>query len=61
MQYCNPIYETFSGWETDTSKIKKPVDLPENARKYIECVEDFLEVPVKRVGVGPRRDQIIEF
>jgi len=61
IQYCNPIYETFSGWETDTSKIKKPVDLPENARKYIECVEDFLEVPVKRVGVGPRRDQIIEF
>ncbi|RKP31292.1 Adenylosuccinate synthetase [Metschnikowia bicuspidata] len=49
-------YETLLGWETDISKITSYDDLPEPAKKYLEFIEEFLQVPVKWVGVGPGRE-----
>ena len=60
MPSCTPIYKTFPGWKTDTSQARKPSDLPSNARDYIEAIVNYLRVPVRRVGVGARRDQTIE-
>ncbi len=61
LENCEPIYQEFPGWKEDTSKAKTISDLPENTRKYIKTIEDYLRIPVKRVGVGKRRDQMIEF
>jgi len=55
-----PQYKTFAGWEEDISGIRLYKDLPENARKYIEYIEDYLEVPIKIVSVGPDREATIE-
>ncbi|OAG11198.1 Adenylosuccinate synthetase [Paraphaeosphaeria sporulosa] len=52
-------YETLPGWKTATTGIKTWADLPENARKYIEYIEKFIDVPVKWIGVGPARDHMI--
>jgi adenylosuccinate synthase len=34
-------------------------DLPQQARDYLNFIADFIEVPVRLVGVGPSRDQVI--
>lgn len=52
-------YVTLPGWEQDISKITSYADLPENAKKYLQFIEDFLKVPVKWVGVGPARESML--
>ena len=34
-------------------------DLPENAKKYIEKVEDLIGAPIGIISVGPDREQTI--
>lgn len=54
-----PVYETFPGWMTDISGIRKYEDLPENARKYLERLAEVTGVELGIVSVGPNRDQTI--
>ncbi|MDP2925951.1 MAG: adenylosuccinate synthase [Nanoarchaeota archaeon] len=56
---CIPLYETLPGWKTDTSNCRKLQDMPNNARKYVERIKEYLGVPITTVGVGKRRDQMI--
>ena len=37
-----PIYKIFPGWKTTTQGIRNIKDLPENAKKYIYSLEDFI-------------------
>lgn len=53
-------YKTMPGWKAKTTGINSYSALPENARKYIEFVEQFTGVPVKWIGTGPGRDAMIE-
>ncbi|XP_065200438.1 adenylosuccinate synthetase [Planococcus citri] len=53
-------YITLPGWKTSIENVREYDDLPENARKYIEKIEEFLQVPVKWIGVGKGRDSIIK-
>ena len=39
--------------------IKKYEYLPENTKKYIEFIEKKIERPIKIIGNGPRREDII--
>ena len=52
-------YETLPGWKSNTVGLTKYEDLPENARKYIEFVEKFIDVPIKYIGTGPGRENMI--
>ncbi len=54
-----PIYETLQGWNQDTSKINNFKDLPSASKDYIKFIEDFLEIPIKYISIGPGRKQII--
>ena len=47
------------GWHEDISKVREIGDLPAAARRYLEFIEESLEIPVVMVGVGPGRDEII--
>ncbi|MCL4118166.1 UNVERIFIED_CONTAM: hypothetical protein GTU68_043146, partial [Idotea baltica] len=38
-------YITLPGWNTDTSKIRTYDQLPQNARTYVEKIEELLHVP----------------
>ena len=53
------IYEEFDGWKEDISKIKNYDELPENCKKYIKFIEEFLGCSVSMVSVGPERTQNI--
>jgi len=57
----NPLYEDFSGWKEDISKIRNFNDLPEKTKKYIRKIENEIKVPIKFISVGPERDQMIKF
>ena len=54
-----PVYETFAGWKTDISKIRRYEDLPVNARKYLERMAEVTGIKLGIVSVGPNRDQTI--
>jgi len=54
-----PIYKTFAGWRTSTSKIKNINELPENAKKYIFAIEDFIGAKLSSISVSPERDDTI--
>lgn len=58
-KYLEPVYETHKGWKKDISGIRKYDELPENCRKYLERLEEILEVPISIVSVGPDREQTI--
>ncbi|KAK3883587.1 hypothetical protein Pcinc_012090 [Petrolisthes cinctipes] len=52
-------YVTMPGWKQDTSQCRTYGDLPENARNYVEKIEELLNVPVKWIGVGKSRASMI--
>jgi len=56
---AEPVYETFEGWSEDITSVKNFDALPENAKKYINAIEKFIEIPITFVSVGPERNQNI--
>ncbi|MBP2031234.1 adenylosuccinate synthase [Methanohalophilus levihalophilus] len=57
---CVPVYEDFPGWEEDLTDVDSYEKLPENARLYVEKMEELIGVPIKYVSVGPAREQTFE-
>ena len=55
----SPVYTELEGWSEDVTEIKSESQLPKNLKKYIAFIEEKLEVPVKIISLGPRRDQTI--
>jgi adenylosuccinate synthase len=52
-------YETFPGWKSDISKARKMDDLPAKAVTFIKRIEELVGVPIKWIGVGPGREDMI--
>jgi adenylosuccinate synthase len=59
LEKVKPVYETFQGWQTPTTNISDFEELPQNAKKYIYRIEELVGVPVKYIGIGPSRNDII--
>ena len=57
---CKPVIEYLDGWKQDISGARKWEDLPVNARKYIEYIEEKVGCRVSIVSVGPERDSYIK-
>ncbi len=55
-----PIYETLPGWKEKTTHITKFEDLPNNAKRFIEFIADYLEVEIPMISTGPQRNETIE-
>ena len=54
-----PIYKTFPGWKTKTEGIRNLKDLPENAKKYIHALEDFIGARISSISTSPERQDTI--
>ena len=52
-------YEDLPGFRSDLTEVRTEGDLPSEAREYLAFIADFVGVPVKLVGVGPSRDQVV--
>lgn len=60
LEGAEAIWETVPGWTTDTTATDAWDDLPEAARAYLGRIEQQVGAPVRYVGVGPAREQLIE-
>jgi len=59
---CEANYRVFDGWpEVDWSEVAGEgyEALPENARTYVEYIEDELDTPAYAIGVGPGRGDTV--
>ena len=53
------VYEDFDGNFGDISNCKSFEELPDNAKKYLRRIEEFTGVPVKFIGTGAGREDMI--
>ena len=56
---AEPEYEELPGFDADIGECRNEADLPRAARDYLAYISDFVGVPVRLVGVGPARDQVV--
>jgi adenylosuccinate synthase len=54
-----PIYEELPGWQEDISGCRDFDELPDNARTYVERLEELMGARISAIGVGPGREQTI--
>jgi adenylosuccinate synthase len=56
---ATPDYEELPGFDLDLEDCRSAGDLPREACDYLGFIADFVRVPVRLVGVGPDREQVI--
>lgn len=54
---AEPILETFPGWRAPTGAARQWDDLPREARRYLDRLEELARVPIRLVSVGSGRDE----
>ncbi len=60
LESVEPVYETHRGWEAPTDGCRSVGELPDAARKYLRRIEELSESKIQYIGVGVRRDQMID-
>jgi adenylosuccinate synthase len=53
-------WEVLPGWTEDISTVTKFEDLPINCQKYVLRVQELVGVPIRWIGVGPNRLDVID-
>ncbi len=61
LHQVSPLYEDLPGWRTDLTTATSAADLPDAAKEYVSFLAEQVGVPVRLVGVGPGREQIVSF
>ena len=56
-----PVYEELPGWNTDLTSVTERHGLPPGAVSYLEFLQAQVGVPITYVGVGPGREQFVQF
>ena len=59
LEQIKPIYKVFQGWQHPINDIKNYADLPEQAKIFIEFIEQAIKCPIKYISNGPSRDHMI--
>lgn len=59
IEQVKPVYETFPGWQTDTTKAKTWKDLPPKARRYLQAIAKMIDAKIVIASIGPARNQTI--
>ncbi len=58
LERAKPVYIELPGWKQPISHIRRFEDLPENAKRYVREIERRIEVPIKLLSVGPKREDM---
>lgn len=59
LQKAKPVYRYLKGWQQDVTGIRTLADLPANARRYVETIQELVDRRVSYISVGPDREQTI--
>ncbi len=54
-----PVYEEFPGWNTSLAACRAPDDLPAEARRFLEAMEEQVGVPISLLSTGPGREEYL--
>jgi adenylosuccinate synthase len=54
-----PVYEDMPGWKSSTVGLTRYEELPENARAYLDRLQDVVDVPIEIISTGPDRAETI--
>jgi adenylosuccinate synthase len=57
--HARPVYETLRGWREPLDGASEVAGLPEPARRYVEFVEEAIDVPVCMIGTGAERERVV--
>jgi adenylosuccinate synthase len=55
IEACRPVYETLPGWTETTAGLTNWEQLPVNARRYLERIQQLIGAPIDMVSTGPDR------
>jgi adenylosuccinate synthase len=55
-----PVLQTFEGWKTGITTLKKYDKLPQKMRDYVQFINEYLGVKTAYISNGPGKDQLIE-
>ncbi len=55
-----PVYQSFKGWNCDSTALKEAANLPTEMKDYIAFINQTLGADVKYISNGPGRDQLIK-
>ena len=58
-EQCQPKYIELDGWTEDITNVKSFEELPENAKAYLQTLEELVGIPIVLFSVGPDRNQTI--
>ena len=56
---CQPVYQSYEGWSKEIPREGNKTDLPEEAIRYIQGIEEHSGVKVSMVGSGPHRNDFL--
>jgi adenylosuccinate synthase len=53
------VYQAVPGWMEEIRDVKKFENLPKTAQDYVKTIEQIVGVPIKMIGIGPKRSDIL--
>jgi adenylosuccinate synthase len=56
---CQPVYQDFEGWTESTRGATRFSDLPRNAQRYLEGVQELVRCRIVLISTGPDRTENI--
>ncbi|MEJ6951717.1 adenylosuccinate synthase [Natronospora cellulosivora (SeqCode)] len=59
LEECKAVYEELPGWQEDIRAVNDFEQLPKEAQNYIKRIEELSNLPIKIIGTGPEREEVI--
>ena len=59
LEKCKPIYRDFAGWTKPTAGLTNWDDVPEEAKQYVQGLEEVIGCPLDVISTGPHRHETI--
>ena len=59
LENCEPVYESFPGWQRSTSGLRNFQELPSNAKRYLDAIRSLTQTELSIISVGSSREQTI--
>ncbi|MDX9858726.1 MAG: adenylosuccinate synthase [candidate division Zixibacteria bacterium] len=59
LAYVKPVYKSIPGWQADTTGVTSFDELPQKAKDYLNYIATDLDVAIRVVSTGSKRDETI--
>ena len=56
---AKPVYEELPGWQENINPVRYYAELPMNARRYLDRLQELLRIKISYISVGSNREETI--